>query len=169
MAKINHSRPYLRYVDNIRRELSKASAQYRQSPNKSKASLSAWDKMSRIELTDVEEKSLFDIIELSTSYIDLSCEIISLIMVKGSSKKRKKLNAKREEVHQRLQEASDVLVASEMLNQMNGRSSGVFDWWKLLQSILDKEGVTELQEIADDVFAMSFKKIERVIEEAGKG
>ncbi|HCG6670452.1 TPA: hypothetical protein NJ211_004649, partial [Vibrio parahaemolyticus] len=59
--------------------------------------------------------------------------------------------------------------ASEMLNQMNGRSSGVFDWWKLLQSILDKEGVTELQEIADDVFAMSFKKIERVIEEAGKG
>ncbi|HCG6869755.1 TPA: hypothetical protein NJ279_004662 [Vibrio parahaemolyticus] len=167
MTKINHSRPYLRYVDNIRRELNKASTQYRQAPNRSKSSLSVWDRMARIEITDVEEKSLFEILELSTLYMELSGEIISLIMVKGSAKKRKKLSAEREELYQKLQESSDVLVASEIMNQLKGRSTGVFHWWRLLQSILDKEGITELSGIADDIFSKSFEKIDGVIEKAG--
>lgn len=160
MTTMNYNRPYFRYIDNMRRELNRSSAQLTDGVNRLNKPKSSWDKMAEIKLTEVEERTLFEILDLSGSYMELTGKWLGIFMDKGKSKQRKKLLEQRDEVSDKLQKASDVLVASEAINQVNGRKVGVFDWWNLLQTNFQQDGVEELFEIADEIFTKSIKKLE---------
>lgn len=170
MVKINHSRPYLKYIDNIRREANKATQRYQPenaSISRPKGSSQAkritfWDKMAAIELTVDENELIFLLFEKTGEYFDTSSDAISLILAKGKGKRRKKLQAESELIYRELVSIGEQLVASEILEQYKGRKEGVFAWLNLLKPKLIRDGADGLWDLINNhVLKEAFDAVER--------
>lgn len=169
MTKINHSRPYLKYIDNIRRESARAAARYKHvEPNSNAESLDKkpnritfWDKMAAIELSEFEEGKIFELFELVAKYFDTSSESIVLILKKGKGKRRRALQLQADKIYDELVSVAEELIASEMAAQMKGRDQGLFHWWNLLRPKLRRDGADEFWDLVNNhVFKEAFSSIE---------
>jgi hypothetical protein len=169
MANINHSRPYLKYIDNIRRENEKAAARYQSNKTTTIAEKSYdkrkrttfWDKMAAINLSEFEEQRIFLLFDLVAKYYDTSAESISLILENGKQKRKKALKEQVNEIYEELVHVGEKIVASELAAQMKGRKQGVFDWLNLLKPKLLRDGAYDFWDLVNNhVFKDAFSNVE---------
>jgi hypothetical protein len=169
MTKINHSRPYLKYIDNIRRENAKAAARYKHLESFSNAGSihkkpkrdTFWDKMAAIELSEFEEEKIFELFDLVAKYFDTQLESIELIFKKGKGKRRKTLQLKADKIYGELVHIGEQLIASEAAAQMRGREKGVFNWWNLLRPKLRRDGADDFLDLVNNhVFKEALSNVE---------
>lgn len=156
---MNYSRPHLLYIDNIRRELKNSSDRLNDTGDKFIKPKSNWDKMAEIKLTDIEEKTLLEFIELISKHSELSVEWFRIFLSKGKGKQRKKILSEQDQVYSKLEKISDSIVALEAYNQLKGRKDGIFEWWNLLLGSLEGDVADQISDIADEVFNNSVKKL----------
>lgn len=169
MTKINNSRPYLKYIDNLRRENAKAAARYKYIESASNTNSiyekpkrdTFWDKMAAIELSEFEEEKIFDLFDLVAKYFDTSSEAIGLILKKGKGKRRRALQLEAEKIYGELVQVGEQLIASELDAQMKGRGKGVFHWWNLLRPKLRRDGADDFWDLVNNhVFKEAFSNVE---------
>lgn len=169
MTKINHSRPYLKYIDNIRRENARAAARYKhvepdlnaQTKGKTSKRITFWDKMAAIELSEFEEGKVFELFDLVAKYFDTSSESIRLIFKKVKEKRKKALQFQADKIYDELVSVAEQLVVSEIAAQMKGREQGVFHWWNLLGPKLRRDGADEFWNLVNNhVFKQALENIE---------
>jgi len=165
MAKINHSRPYLKYIDNIRRENNKAALRYCISKstqdNKSTRGATFWDKMAAINLSNFEEEKIFLLFELVAKYFDTSSESISMILEKGKEKKKKALRERTNKIYKELVHVGEQIMASEIAARINGRKEGVLHWFNLLKPKLIRDGAEDFWDLVNNhVFKDACSNIE---------
>ena len=169
MTKINHSRPYLKYIDNIRRENTRAAARYKhvepdlnaESLDKKPKRITFWDKMAAIKLSEFEEEKIFELFDLVAKYFDTSSESIGLILKKGKGKRRKALQLQADKIYDELVSVTEQLIASEIAAQMKGRDQGVFHWWNLLRPKLRRDGADDFWDLVNNhLFKEAFSNVE---------
>jgi hypothetical protein len=88
MSKIYHERPALKYVDNIRREIKKLSAllsndSNNRCPVESNSSIDkyTWNKMLKINLTDIELKKISELFDLSHKLFEFQINKLKLLEI----------------------------------------------------------------------------------------
>ena len=178
LSKLNHTRPYLKYIDNLKREYSKNSALYKPdlktiSPSMSQNNQKTvrktfWNKMENINLNENELRLIFEIFEFANKYHDFFVKklTISLSSTKNKAKKIAALEVESENTYKILLSLAKKLIAFEYQAQIKGRVNGVFDWLDLLGPKILREGGKDFWSLINEhILKEAFENIEAQIAE----
>lgn len=169
MTRINHSRPYLLYIDNLRRENNKAVARHKSIENKRNTGLinnkpkrtTFWDKMAAIKLSEIEEQKLFELLEISARYFDAEAKLLSLTFKKGVGEKKKSLQLKINNAYRELVHIGEQIILLEIESQIKGREKGLIHWWELLETKIRRDGASDFWELVNNhVLREAFSNVE---------
>lgn len=132
MAKINHSRPSLKMIDNWEREHRKEFSRYKlETPRSVKFCQAPKNqKETEVFLTEVELSKLFELFGLSNTYLDLEIEMLSLVVLSSKNRKSKRVKLQKvidEEFNKLVRKASDILLI-DYLECSKGRANGLDIW-----------------------------------------
>lgn len=180
MSAINHQRPYLKYIDNVRRELYSMAVF-----SKSKNELSNGQKrssekqprlkgqqlfkeMEQINLSQNESEKILDIIQKINQHIQYECDWLEAFMQKN--KRSQKIKKEQKILLESIVNITMQLIASEIVAQNEGREKGVFDWFNLLGKYLHKNGLADLWEfLTDCVFTKAFESLDHILNKPLEG
>jgi hypothetical protein len=141
MTKLNHNRPYLRFIDNLRRELKYMEAGslpvgYGATPKS--AAVNATGQKREITLCKAEAGLALDLLDALDAYIEASSEVVSALSpgLKRGFGAAKKIQGEAEE--------KLLAIATKALAQMflskSGGDGNFLDWYSQLETRFDDEG-----------------------------
>ena len=165
MTKINHNRPSLRYLDNLRREIEREN---RPAPS--------WFNPARVEQFGIQlaEPESFPgyvsdfqrlpinqqeiagcAIEAFSAYLDANLGVISLIM-KGKAKARTAAKAAQEQTHENFVVAGAVLVGT-IIDDMADKRDGFWQWFQRFHAGLDRQSKFTWSDFAETLLGDSLQ------------
>lgn len=167
MAKMNHNRPSLRYLDNYRRELRREDRPTPSwfHPEKIKAYGIASTKLEKFpeylksfsNLNPKQQSIMGEVIEKYNIYLDSCISVIDLIMASNS----KKTLAKRKAKQNAKDDAYESLVvmgaslANEILNDLEHKQDGVLKWFCDFIDYFDEKTQTSWRDLLDIILEES--------------
>jgi hypothetical protein len=141
MTKLNHNRPYLRFIDNLRRELKHMEtgslpAGYGATPKS--AAAHATGQTREIALCKAEAGLALDLLNALDAYVEASSDVVSTLS--PGAKRRfgaaKKIQCEAEE---KLLAVATKTLAQMFLSKSSG-DSNFLDWYSQLETRFDGEG-----------------------------
>jgi hypothetical protein len=150
MSKINHERPYLKYIDNIRREIKKSSSFSSKEPEIDPSTARdtsigqrLWNKMLQINLTEPELEKISELLRLLNEHSQTQCKWLELLMKPKEGKQKKALEKEMEQLKLSMISIAIQIIALEAIARNDGREKGIFDWLNLLGKHMTKNGAED--------------------------
>lgn len=176
MSNINHNRPYLKYIDNLKREMGKAESSPRKIPSfprkyKVTKNPSYIKKLDSISLLEIELDRIDEIMDLLTEDASLFIELLSTMRLGGKKNKRKrntrrkKIEQIQSEIQRKMVSLSIELMASDLEQSSKGRKEGVFDWFNALGELMWNNGAEMGWETLDSIFTEASETVEKAVDE----
>lgn len=147
MSKINHDRPYLKYINNIQREIKRSSAFSSKKPEIGSSVTKGitigkrlWNKISRINLTKSELEKISKLLYFLNEYYFMQYKFIELLMDINQGIQKKALMNEMEQLKQSMVSIAVQIIVLELIARNNGREKGIFDWLNLLGEHMSQNG-----------------------------
>jgi len=161
MAKIDHSRPYLVFIDNLKRELNRgqSGSDLSQKIVSQPVKLKHARNLENVKLFDDQWNMINDLFVLIGSYFKTTENIVSQI---GNNRSTRKYELNREEVYAQMVEVGAHLFSYEAKLSEQGYSSNLQNFIDALQYCLEKNDAKELWcLITEHVFPDALKQLVR--------
>ncbi len=169
MAKLNYERPSLKYIDNLQREIKKASAKLSsssiQSSSKTNNRCVSLD-LPNIDLTLEEYEKIYRVLRLLGKQVRLESKFITseLFSIKNKLNRRQKAEIKENfqtessKLRISMIQIAIQLVASERIQTISGREKGVLEWFNLWGKALSQNGLADTWSyMHDDIFSVAIE------------
>ncbi|MFT6900759.1 MAG: hypothetical protein ACJAXS_000939 [Colwellia sp.] len=165
MSKINHSRPYLRFVDNLTKELNKDYREVtKQETIEPDFKLKYTNRFNKVELSEKEWELLGELFKNISLYYSLSIDIVDTIIKR--SKKGNKAKEQRENCYLKMVCISYELLLIKFIAKSEGRKNGLQNFIDCLKIVLEKNSQYETWHLlTESVFDDALKKLASTIAE----
>lgn len=168
MSKINHSRPHLRFIDNLRRELAREASEIslpsdHAQGQKNRGTSNAVSGMPR--LGPSAAKIAISLLDLLEQYYDNQSQLIKTISPKAAKSERKKstiLRAEKDALEKQIFEESIILFKEAFRKQAAGDSS-VAEWVDWLEAKAISTNSYALLDLFEVGFKPAFEFLNKVI------
>jgi hypothetical protein len=161
MANLNHSRPHLRFIDNLTREIGK---DRNDSPSKEvetkEKKVKHLNQLNSVSLTDKEWVSLNILFENISIYYSITTEIIDSLLKKQKMGKKEKLKQAQVECYETLVQTAFNLLLLDQQEKSKGRKGGLQLFIDKLKVVLEKNEQHELWcLLTENVFEDALKRL----------
>jgi hypothetical protein len=161
VANLNHSRPYLRFIDNLTREIGKdrseTATKKTETPERIVKHL---NRLNSVALTDNEWGLLNDLFENISIYYSINIEIVDSLLKKQKKGKKEKLKQTQDECYETLVDIALNLFILERIEKNKGRKDGLQFFIDNLKIILEKNDQHDLWcLLTENVFEDALKRL----------
>ncbi|MEW6992626.1 hypothetical protein AADZ91_18345 [Colwelliaceae bacterium 6441] len=165
MSNINHSRPYLRFIDNLTKELNKDHRVVtKQETIEPDFKLKYTNRFNKIELSEKEWELLGDLFKNISLYFLLTIDVVDTIGKK--SKKGNKAKEQREDCYLKMVAISYELFLIKFIAKSEGRNNGLQEFIDCLKVVLEKNSQYETWHLlTESVFDDALKQVASTIAE----
>jgi hypothetical protein len=165
VSKINHSRPYLRFIDNLTKELNKDFREVtKQEAIEPDFKLKYTNRFNKIELSEKEWELLGELFKNISLYYSLTIDIVDTITKR--SKKGTKAKEQRESCYLKMVSISYELFLIKFIAKSKSSKNGLQEFIDCLKIVLEKNSQYETWHLlTESVFDDALKQLASTIAE----